>query len=134
MNKLKTPYELFGIECGEGWKDLYQPILDKIYEINKETGKNIVPTQIKEKFGRLEVYLNETTPELTAMIQEASEKSSHVCENCGKPAEAIKESDGWIYQFCDECYNKYCEHFKEIIESYENQFESREENISEKID
>ena len=114
-----TPYDLFGIECGKGWESLYQPILDRIDEINKETGKNIVPTQIKEKFGRMEFYLSEPTPELNEMIQEASEKSSHICEKCGKPAESIKESDGWIYPFCDECYKKYCEYFKEIRGEYQ---------------
>ena len=26
--KPQYPYELFGIECRDGWKNLYQPIID----------------------------------------------------------------------------------------------------------
>jgi len=133
MNKRKTPYELFGIEAGTGWKPLYQPILDRIDKINKETGSKIVPTQVKEKFGRLEFYLSESNSELQEMINEASEKSSHICENCGKSAETMNVN-GWLYPFCTECYEKFCNHFNELIESYESKFEQGEENLHQEID
>jgi hypothetical protein len=42
----KWPYELFGVECGEGWKGLYQPILDYAMEHNIEVH------QVKEKFNK----------------------------------------------------------------------------------
>ena len=32
----KWSYELFGIECGEGWKGLYQPIIDYIDKYNED--------------------------------------------------------------------------------------------------
>ena len=109
MNKVNsrcnTPYEMFGIECGKGWENLYQPILDKIDEINKSGEKTIEVTQVKEKFGRLEIYVNKYTDELTELIEDASEKSIHICEECGKPAESFTEG-GWIYTLCNECYNK----------------------------
>jgi hypothetical protein len=111
MNKLKTPYELFGIECGKGWKPLYQPILDRVEEINKETDDKIFITQVKEKFGRLEVYLSRYTDELMRMRNEASEKSSHICENCGKPAETMIVG-GWYYPLCNYCYEK---HLKKLV-------------------
>ena len=124
---------MFGIEVGDGWKPLYQPILDRIKEINKETGSEIFPTQVKEKFGILEVYLSEYTPELEKMIQEASEKSSHVCENCGRPAKHII-MDGWYYPFCKKCYKQYLEKVDKILKSYENQIEQGEQNLHQEAD
>ena len=49
--KPQYPYELFGIECGEGWKPLYQPILDYIDRYNEDHEEKIEIHQIKEKFG-----------------------------------------------------------------------------------
>lgn len=46
----KWPYELFGIECGEGWKGLYQPIIDYIDKYNEDHEEKIEIHQIKEKF------------------------------------------------------------------------------------
>jgi hypothetical protein len=124
----RTPYELFGIECGKGWRSLYQPILDKIKEINESSDDRIEVTQVKEKFGRLEIYLDRYTDELLDMINEASEASGCMCEECGEPAEP-SEVGGWIYQLCDKCYDKYLNKTKEILKSYEHQLEQREENI-----
>ena len=31
----QTCYQLFGIECGEGWKELYQPIIDEVKAYNE---------------------------------------------------------------------------------------------------
>lgn len=51
-DKLQTPYELFGVECGDGWKGLLKPIFDYIEKYNSEHTKNpIVIEQVKEKFG-----------------------------------------------------------------------------------
>ena len=129
----RTPYELFGIECGKGWRSLYQPILDRIEEINESSDDRIEVTQVKEKFGRLEIYLDRYTDELLAMIKDASEVSGRMCEECGEPAEPT-EVGGWIYQLCDKCYEKYLNKTKEILKSYEHQFEQREENIGQEID
>ena len=35
-DKLQTPYELFGVECGDGWKGLLKPIFDYIEKYNSE--------------------------------------------------------------------------------------------------
>ena len=36
MEDLKTPWELFGVECGEGWFPLIEPILQYIQSYNKD--------------------------------------------------------------------------------------------------
>lgn len=128
-----TPYELFGIECGKGWRSLYQPILDRVEEINESGEDHIEVTQVKEKFGRLEIYLDRYTDELTAMIKEASEASSHICEECGEPAEPRKVV-GWTYQLCDNCYKKFQDKTNKILKEYENQYAQREENFSEETE
>ena len=63
----------------------------------------------------------------------ASEQSSHICEECGEPAEP-REVDGWVYQLCDKCYDKFKIRTKQILNSYESQVEPREENISKETD
>ena len=74
--KPKWPYELFGIECGDGWKQLYQPIIDYIDEYNKtHNDKPIEIHQIKEKFGGLCFYTNFKTDELRSMIEDAEWKA-----------------------------------------------------------
>ena len=82
----KEPYELFGIECGEGWSKLYQPIIDYIEEYNKdkEGEDKIEIWQIKEKFGFLTIYVSRNTDELRKMIKDAEAKSYHTCEICGR--------------------------------------------------
>ena len=103
-NKIKTCYELFGIECGEGWSELYEPIIAKVHEFNegKTDEEKIYIHQIKEKFGGLRVYLSSYTEELSKMVDAAEEASFHTCEFCGKPGK--ERSDGWIYTLCDDCW------------------------------
>lgn len=105
--KPKWPYELFGIECGDGWKQLYQPIIDYIDEYNKtHNDKPIEIHQIKEKFGGLCFYTNFKTDELRSMIEDAEWKSHHICENCGKHIDKPITNNHWIYALCEDCYNK----------------------------
>ena len=102
----KEPYELFGIECGKGWKSLYQPVLDKVAEYNqgKPEEEQIEIQQVKEKFGGLRIYLSYYTKELDKMVDEAEEKSFKICESCGKPGKT--RGRGWIYTLCDDCWKK----------------------------
>lgn len=104
---LETPYELFGIECGDGWKHLYQPIIDKVNEYNKEHKDNPLQIdQIKEKFGELRIYLSYHVKEIEDMIAIAEEKSHYTCEICGKTINEPIVKNHWIYPMCEECFNK----------------------------
>lgn len=118
----KWPYELFGVECGEGWKSLYQPITDYINEYNK--GKKdeykIEIHQIKEKFGGLRYYVNFTDEKLRNMIREAEAKSYNTCEVCGKYIEKPINENHWIYAECQECHDKWKkDRQKAMDENYE---------------
>lgn len=106
-NNLKEPYELFGIECGEGWKSLYQPILDWIENYNKEHLDNPIEIyQVKEKFGVLTIYCSYYTDELRDMINDAMDKSYHICEICGKEIEKPIVENHWIYPQCKDCHSR----------------------------
>lgn len=77
MEDLKTPWELFGVECGEGWFPLIEPILQYIQSYNKDKAEEyqIVVYQIKEKWGILQLEIGNYPDELAKMI-EAAEKAS----------------------------------------------------------
>ena len=55
--------------------------------------------QVKEKFGRLTVYLADSTPDMDAAVQEASEESIRICEVCGA-AGVLEERHAWWSPRC----------------------------------
>lgn len=97
----ETPYELFGIECGDGWSSIIQPILDYIRE-NPE----IEILQIKEKWGGLRIYTGGTTKELDKMIRDAEEESYRVCEICGSREHVGQTCGRWTITICKDCLEK----------------------------
>lgn len=107
-NIFKHPFELFGVECGEGWKELYQPIFDWINNYNKkhEDEPPIVVTQVKEKFGGLRFYTNKYTDELEELISNAEFESYNVCEECGSRKNVGVTVDGWYETVCLDCLQK----------------------------
>lgn len=107
---LKTPYELFGIECEKGWMKLIQPILDYIeaYNRDKEEKDKIRILQIKEKWGFLCVYVDNSTDDLDNLIGLAEEFSGDICEMCGSSKD-IGRTNGWISTLCKKCAKKKAE-------------------------
>ena len=111
--KLKTPFELFGVECGKGWYPLIKPIFDYIEEYNKdkEGEDKMEVLQCKEKFAGLRVYMNFYDDKLRKLIDDAEEKSYNTCEICGKPCKTHIEGHWW-YAMCDDCFNDMLENRK----------------------
>lgn len=107
-DKKQTPYELFGIECGNGWHSLLTPIFEYIEEYNKdkEEDNKIKITQIKEKFGVLRIYCNHYTDDLRKIIYDAVENSKNTCENCGTH-ENLGWTKPWYKRLCKDCSTKY---------------------------
>ena len=104
-NKCYTPIELFGVECGNGWKDLLTPIIDYVNEYNKDKKEEekIEFIQIKEKYGGLRVYTNFGTKELFDLIEKAEEESYDVCEDCGTRENVGFKTNGWLRTLCLDC-------------------------------
>lgn len=108
MGNLKTPWELFGIECGEGWIPLIEPVLKYIQEYNKgkEEEQQIIVYQIKEKFGALRIEVGNYPEELRNMVEAAENASVTICEKCGAPGSLRDCGGGWYHTLCDECLEK----------------------------
>lgn len=99
-------------ECGEGWQPLIEEAKEIVAKYNEEhPDTNIKFTQIKEKFGILNLYLTSYPKELINKIREIENRSLHICENCGKPVERQTTLHGWIYTLCDDCLQKQKEKF-----------------------
>ena len=128
-NEPKEPYELFGIVCGEGWKGLYQPIIDYISEYNKNNDDKIEIHQIKEKFGGLRIYLSRYTDELRQMIDDAEDESYNTCEVCGKYIKKPIVEHHWIYPMCRKCFRKGEEKKEEVLKQYENKLNKMNESF-----
>ena len=113
-NDSYSPFDLFGIECGQGWEKLYKPVIERINEINKTRTPEdqIIIDQIKEKFGTLRIYVSNAPKEIYDMIDEAEQRSQNVCEDCGfEHQEHVRTGyvgkTGWIRTLCNKCRKKY---------------------------
>ena len=105
---LKTPYELFYIECDQGWEDLYKPLIDWVQQYNsthKDQAK-IQITQIKEKFGGLRFYVDCAPKELYDLIDKAEKESYNICEVCGTKDNVGLTINGWYSTICLSCLQK----------------------------
>lgn len=103
------PLDCYGIECGDGWLHILEPLLDVFEQHAAAMRAAGVPRakwpkvlQIKEKFGTLRAYIRApSAPQLDAALKAAEAASSVTCEGCGKPA--VLRQDGWHRVTCDEC-------------------------------
>ena len=83
----------FGIQfC----KELKQAILKSG---GKKYMKEFRITQIKEKWGEFQCYVNRYSPEVTRVIEKYGYISKYVCVTCGE--DAVKKSLGWICPYCE---------------------------------
>lgn len=102
----------FGFETGDGWFQLIYDLSAKLERliVSWKKGHADDPTfernwprasQVKEKYGTLRFYMSWGTDEMYDLIDHAEERSSHICEECGKPGECNEE--GWIRCRCEDC-------------------------------
>jgi len=122
-NKYEENFEIFwGFECGEGWYELIETLIQDIENWYKENQPDEWETfkiiQIKEKYGSLRFYVGGTFEEVHDMIDEAEKKSYHICEVCGDYGE-IKDIGGkWYKCVCNIHYNEIMEERKRLYEKY----------------
>jgi hypothetical protein len=76
-------------------------------------------TDIKEKWGMLQLYCNYGSKELYQIIRKYENLSWNYCIHCGKPTEVI--STGWISPYCKECAEK--NHLKYVEKEKWNSYE-----------
>lgn len=118
--ELKTPFELFGYECGEGWWPLIkkaQEIIDEWNERHPDDERGPLKfAQVKEKWGSLCLYLNfypdEETEEAIIILEN---ESKHYCEQCGTfEGVKLEETHGWYMTLCPKCREKELERYKNM--------------------
>lgn len=115
-----TPFELFGVECGKGWYPLVKKAIATVACYNGINRPDpyrgpIEFTQIKEKFGGLQLYVNYGIYDLYEKLDEIENESYFICERCGsKENVTTEETYGWIYTLCDKCREKEIERFNKL--------------------
>ena len=116
MENIKVKEDRY-YECGKGWEPLIlqaEAIVEQYNIEHPNLEQPIEFTQIKEKFGYLNLYLNHYPDDLLDKMLELSSKSREICEICGKPAKTFK-LHGWLYTYCDECKQKEKERWENIF-------------------
>jgi hypothetical protein len=87
---------------GPGW----HPLLDCLFEhldANREGScRDVYVTQVKEKYGRLRVYVSGGDEFLDGYLWGLSAASGLLCESCGQRGR-LREDRPWIATRCDAC-------------------------------
>ncbi|MCD6435791.1 MAG: hypothetical protein J7L15_05335 [Clostridiales bacterium] len=121
-NKIdRTPYALFGIECGDGWLWLLDKLASYITDIlegrmgyveERDVEKEFYVLQVKEKFGELRFYwqlegnCSKTFEQISNVVSFAEYLSNFICEDCGSIHHVeTRDVNGWLTTLCDNCYN-----------------------------
>jgi hypothetical protein len=98
------PLARWGIEINAGWRPILERLLGRLEALigaqPMDARDRFRVLQIKEKFGRLTVYLANSTPDMDVAIQEAADESTRTCEVCGAAGE-LKERDYWWSPRCE---------------------------------
>ena len=106
----------WGCAHSDGWYDILDNLCEDLSEF-----KGLVLAQVKEKFGRLTVYVNGTTDEnweeVHGLINDAALDSSETCEDCGKPGKI--RTGAWLITLCDDCEERSVEEAIYEEEEYE---------------
>lgn len=89
---MKSCYELFGVECGPGWRALIEPLVELCQK------ENVAILQIKEKFGTLRFYVGAAPDHVYDAIRDAENESAKTCEQCGAPGKL--QDNGWLRTVC----------------------------------
>ena len=95
-------------EVPDGWKDLVLQMCDELNTLldkyNVSDISEFYFSQIKEKFGRLQIYYVGVPEiihnEFLDLIDKYSMQSTRICVKCGKPAKYYTQ--GYVRYYCEE--------------------------------
>ena len=97
---MQTTCMCWGFECGDGWEPLIRDLSKKLTELAKMEKIDVYVVQVKEKFGTLHFYVNNSTDIMDDVISYAENRSAFICELCGKDGSL---NDGpWFETRCEE--------------------------------
>lgn len=106
-------YDSFFCDVCDGWYSVLYGLCQELTEVYEKAGVpvDIVPVQIKKKFGELCFYFetSNANPSLNKIVDEIvdkwEDKSTEVCEKCGKSGE-LRFDLSWVLTLCDNCYEQ----------------------------
>ena len=106
FSRKTTCIEQRGIECDDGWYDVLDRMFSKIEPLisnlnQRDLHDRFDIAQIKEKFGRLTIYLRSDVPGVEDAVKEAYEEASSICESCG--GKGSIRPGGWLRTACERC-------------------------------
>lgn len=106
---MRTPFQLFYDEgiSKTGWAGLLIPLFKEVEEWNKDKPENehFVFSQIKEKWGSLNLYNYGATEEQWKRVKMCEHASNHICMRCGSPFK-VGRTGNWITTLCEICAKK----------------------------
>jgi len=101
-----------GIECDKGWESIIDRALSTCRRLDPST--KII--QIKEKLGRLCIYIYTDTPpkyidgkfnnEAYNVLINYEAHSITVCERCGQTGHKRAVNNSYLKTLCDNCFNE----------------------------
>jgi len=99
---MKENLMCFGFECDDGWFELLYDLSREITEHCAATGEPVpLVVQVKEKFGTLRFYADNTSKAVDDIIVKYQKKSGEVCELTGAPGKLCHRR-GRLKTLCDE--------------------------------
>lgn len=88
---------------GQGWFNLVDRLCSNlehhVQQLPEELRNDCYVVQIKEKFGGLRFYMNQTTPYMDGAISLAESMSYSICEECGAPGQ--RQAGSYIQVLCN---------------------------------
>lgn len=85
----------FGIQTDNGWYGLLSEFCEKLEKLRLTSNPDVRIEQVKEKFGRLTIYIDNSTEDSRQLTVEYGNKSYHVCEVTGKEG-TLCVRNGWL--------------------------------------
>lgn len=95
----------FGFECDDGWFNILDKALGEILShVMNHFPLGFSVSQVKEKYGKLEIYLSHSDETLNKITYYATCESFKTCEVCGTK-ENIGMTQKWFKTICESCYD-----------------------------
>lgn len=102
-------------EIPSGWKKLFLQMCEDIRNelIKYNCLNDYYFLEVKEKYGSLTVYDNDTpSEEINEILDKYSYLSNYICIDCGS-TNAILYTAGWWEPYCDKCFKVHFPNFTE---------------------
>lgn len=112
MDDYSLPIKKYGIECDNGWYTLLHVLFSAIENICRNEYTIPRVQVIKQKMGRLVVYIDDVDEEITKDVYDkihyTEMLSGYICENCGSSVNAVTRElkYGGIKTLCGDCLDK----------------------------